>query len=342
MEYRVLGRTGLRVTPLCLGTMMFGKWGNPDHAESIRIIHHALDAGINFVDAADQYSGGEAEEIVAKALADGRRDRVILTSKFHWPMSDDPNERGNSRRWAIRALDDSLRRLNTDWIDLYQVHRPDPDTDIDETLGALTDMVRAGKIRSIGTSGFAPHQLVEAQWVSERRGRERFATEQPPYSMLVRGVEANVLEVCRRYELGVLTWGPLCGGWLSGRYRHGQDLPGSYREDRLPWRYDMSLPVNQRKLDAADALGALADEAGLDLIHLALAFVIRHPAVTSAIIGPRTMEHLEKHLGALDVVLSDELLDRIDGIVPPGTTINPADYGQPLPQLTPERRRRPV
>jgi aryl-alcohol dehydrogenase-like predicted oxidoreductase len=333
MEYRPLGATGVQVSPLCLGAMMFGAWGNPDHDESIRIIHAALDAGINFVDTADVYSRGESEEIVGKALAGGRRDDVVLATKFHGPMGDDPNERGNSRRWIMREIDASLRRLGTDWIDLYQVHRFDEGTDLDETLGALTDLVRAGKIRYLGSSTFPAHLIVEAQWVAERRGRERFVCEQPPYSMLVRGIEAEVLPVCERYRMAVIPWSPLAGGWLSGRYRKGAEPPASTRAGRIPCRYDLSLPENQRKLDAAERLAQLAEEAGLTLIELAIAFVLRHPAVTAPIIGPRTMEQLESQLPALDVSLDDELLDRIDEIVPPGTNFNPADAGWTPPAL---------
>jgi aryl-alcohol dehydrogenase-like predicted oxidoreductase len=340
MEHRALGTTGVEVSPLCLGAMMFGAWGNTDHDDSIRIIHRALDAGINFVDTADVYSRGESEEIVGKALQDGRRDRVVLATKVHGSMGEDPNERGTSRRWIVREVENSLRRLRTDWIDLYQIHRPEPDTDIDETLGALTDLVRSGKVRYIGSSTFPPSQIVEAQWTSERRGRERFVSEQPPYSLLARGVEADVLPTCRRHGIGVIPWSPLAGGWLSGRYRKGVDIDPSHRAPMVPRRYDMSLPDNQRKLDAADALGRLADEAGLTLIHLALAFVIRHPAVTAAIIGPRTMDHLESQLGAADVDLPDDVLDRIDEIVEPGVNINPADAGFVNPALTPTARRR--
>jgi len=341
MELRTLGRTGVKVSPLCLGAMMFGAWGNPDHDDSIRIIHRALDAGINFVDTADVYSRGESEEIVRKALAGGRRDNVVLATKVHGTMGDDPNEAGNSRRWIMQEVDNSLRRLGTDWIDLYQIHRPEPATDVGETLGALTDLVRAGKIRYLGSSTFPPSQIVEAQWVAERRGRERFVCEQPPYSLLVRGIEAEVLPVCEEYGMGVIPWSPLAGGWLSGRYRKDAEMPSSTRAERLPWRYDLSLPENQRKLDAADALAALADEAGMPLIHMALAFVMQHPAVTAPIIGPRTMEQLETHLGALDVTLDAALLDRIDEIVPPGTNLNPADAGWTPPALAdPSRRRR--
>jgi aryl-alcohol dehydrogenase-like predicted oxidoreductase len=341
MEMRVLGTTGVQVSPLCLGAMMFGSWGNPDHQESARIIGRALDAGINFIDTADVYSAGESEEIVGKALAGGRRDRVVLATKAHGAMGEDVNERGNSRRWIIRECENSLRRLGTDYIDLYQIHRPDPATGIDETLGALTDLIRAGKICYAGSSTFPAAQIVEAQWTAQRRGRERFVCEQPPYSILVRGVETEVLPACQRYGMGVIPWGPLGSGWLSGRYRENSELPPSRRAQRLPHRFDMSLPGNQAKLEAAEKLAQLAEEAGLSLIHLALAFVINHPAVTSAIIGPRTMEHLESQLGAADVVLTADILDKIDEIVPPGTTLNPADRGYEPPALTnPALRRR--
>ena len=332
MRYRQLGRTGLEVSQLCLGAMMFGSWGNPDHEESIRVIHRALDEGINFVDTADVYSAGESEEIVGKALV-GRRDDVVLATKFHGRMGEGPNQAGSSRRWIMQEVEASLRRLRTDWIDLYQVHRPEPFVDIDETLGALTDLVRAGKIRYLGSSTFPADRIVEAQWTAERRGRERFVCEQPPYSMLARGNERDVLPACLRYGMGVIVWGPLSGGWLTGLYRKGRELPTSTRADRLPHRYDLSLPENQRKLEAAEALALLAEEAGVTLIHMALAFVLRHPAVTSAIIGPRTMEQLESALGAEEAELSEKLLDRIDEIVRPGTFINPSDSGYVAPWL---------
>jgi len=339
VELRPLGRTGVMVSPLCLGTMMFGAWGNPDHEDSVRIIHRALDAGVNFVDTADVYARGESEEIVGKALA-GRRDDVVLATKVHGTMGETQNERGNSRRWIIREVEASLRRLRTDWIDLYQIHRPEPGTDIDETLGALTDLVRAGKVRYIGSSTFPAHEIVEAQWVAERRGRERFVCEQPPYSLLVREIERDVLPVCAKYGMGVIPWSPLAGGWLTGRYRKGAELPRSARAERIPERFDLSLPENQRKLDAVDELGALADELGISLVHLALAFVINHPAVTSAIIGPRTMEHLDSQLGADGVQLSAEDLDRIDAIVPPGTVFNRVALGYTPPSLEPAALRR--
>jgi aryl-alcohol dehydrogenase-like predicted oxidoreductase len=319
---------------------MFGGWGNPEHDESIRIIHRALDAGINFIDTADVYSRGESEEIVGKALAGGRRDDVVLATKVHGSMGDDPNEFGNSRRWIMREVENSLRRLKTDWIDLYQIHRPEGDTDIDETLGALTDLVRAGKVRYLGSSTFPASQIVEAQWVAQKRARDRFVCEQPPYSILARGVENDVLPTCRRHGIGVIPWSPLAGGWLTGRYRLGAEMPTTHRAERIPSRYDMSLPGNQRKLEAADQLARLADESGITMVEMAIAFVIRHPAVTAAIIGPRTMEHLESQLPAADVELSDELLDRIDEIVPPGVNLNPADAGWQNPALDPAARRR--
>jgi aryl-alcohol dehydrogenase-like predicted oxidoreductase len=340
MDHRSLGRTGVQVSPLCLGAMMFGDWGNKDHDESVRIIHRALDAGINFIDTADVYSRGESEEIDGKALGGGRRDDVVLATKVHGTMGDDPNQFGNSRRWIVKEVEASLKRLGTDWIDLYQIHRPEPDTDIDETLGALSDLVHQGKVRYIGSSTFPPSRVVEAQWVARERGRERFVTEQPPYSLLVRGVEADLLPTCRRYGMGVIPWSPLAGGWLSGRWRKGQEPPESMRADRIPARYDLSIPANQRKLDVVEELARLAEDAGLSLIHLAIAFVIRHPAVTAAIIGPRTMEQLESQLGAAEVTLDDAVLDRIDEIVAPGTNVNPADAGWQNPDFAPAARRR--
>jgi aryl-alcohol dehydrogenase-like predicted oxidoreductase len=340
MELRPFGHTGVQVSPLCLGAMMFGDWGNPDHDESIRIIHRALDAGINFIDTADVYSRGESEQIVGKALAGGRREHVVLATKVHGTMGDDPNQYGNSRRWIVREVEDSLRRLGTDYVDLYQIHRPEPDTDIAETLGALSDLVHAGKVRYIGSSTFPASRIVEAQWAARQRNLERFVCEQPPYSMLVRGIEADVLPTARRHGMAVIPWSPLAGGWLSGRWRKGAEAPDSTRAQRLPRRYDLSLPENQRKLEVVDALARLADEAGLSLIHIALAFVIRHPAVTAAIIGPRTMEQLESQLGAVDVELDDALLDRIDELVAPGTNLNPADAGYSNPDLEPTARRR--
>ncbi|HKP64317.1 MAG TPA: aldo/keto reductase [Polyangiales bacterium] len=339
MHHRKFAKTGVRVSPLCLGAMMFGKWGNASHDDSIRIIHRALDAGINFIDTADVYSGGESEEIVGKALA-GRRDKVVLATKLHAPMGDDINQRGNSRRWIMQEVEASLRRLKTDWIDLYQIHRPDSACDIEETLGALTDLVRQGKVRYLGSSTFPGSQLVEAQWVSRDRRLERFVCEQPPYSMLVRGIENDVLPTCQRHDIAVIPWSPLAGGWLSGKWRKNQPTPTSTRATRIPGRYDMSIPGNQKKLEATEALAVLAQEAGLTLIQMAISFAINHPAVTSAIIGPRTMEQLESQLGADEVKLSAEVLDRIDKIVPPGKNFSGADGGWENPGLAPYARRR--
>ncbi|MDA8323395.1 MAG: aldo/keto reductase [Actinomycetota bacterium] len=340
MEQRRLGSTGVWVSELCLGTMMFGEWGTRDHAESIRIIRRALDAGITFVDTADVYSAGESEVIVGKALA-GCRDDIVLATKAFMPMSDNLNHSGSSRRWIIREAEDSLRRLGTDWIDLYQIHRWDPETDLDETLGALSDLVRQGKIRYFGHSTFPASAIVEAQWTAQRRNRERFVTEQPPYSILTRGIENDVLPTCQRYGMGVLSYSPLAGGWLSGRYRQDASQgPASIARQRLANRFDLDLPENQRKLEAAGQLAQLADDAGISLIELAIGFVLRHPAITSAIIGPRTMEHLESQLTATGIHLTDDVLDLIDQIVAPGLTLNPADNGWVSPALSPAARRR--
>jgi aryl-alcohol dehydrogenase-like predicted oxidoreductase len=340
MEHRIMGRTGVSVSNLCLGAMMFGAWGEPDHDESIRIIHAAIDAGINFIDTADVYSAGESEEIVGKALAGGKRENVVLATKVGFPMGDDRSRRGASRRRIIRGVEDSLRRLNTDWIDLYQIHRPDPSTDIDETLGALTDLVHEGKIRYFGHSTFPTSEIVEAQWVAERRGRERFRCEQPPYSILTRAIEHDVLPTCQRCGIGVIPYSPLAGGWLSGRYRKNADLQGPASSARPPARFDMADPANQRKLDAVEQLAQLADDAGIPLLQMAIAFVLRHPAVTAAIIGPRTMKQLESQLAAANLALSDQVLDRIDQINPPGVTINHLDNGWTQPALQPGNRRR--
>jgi aryl-alcohol dehydrogenase-like predicted oxidoreductase len=320
--------------------MMFGAWGNPDHDESIRIIHRALDAGINFIDTADVYSQGESEVIVGKALASLDRSRVVLATKVHAAMGDDPNAQGNSRRWIIAECDNSLRRLGVDYIDLYQIHRPDESTDIDETLGALSDLVHDGKIRSFGSSTFPAHQIVEAQWVAERRGRERFRTEQPPYSILVRGIERDVLPVAQAYGMGVIPWSPLAGGWLSGKFGEGKEN-ASRRAERIPARYNLMIPGNQRKLEIVTELANVAQEAGLTLIEMALAFVLEHPAISAAIIGPRTMEQLESQLSAPTIRLEATVLDRIDEIVTPGTNVNDDDAGwSPSVLASPRKRRR--
>ncbi|OYN90442.1 aldo/keto reductase [Parenemella sanctibonifatiensis] len=338
MDLRPLARTGVKVSPLCLGAMMFGPIGNDDRADAIRIIHAALDAGINFIDTSDSYSKGVSEEIVGEALQ-GRRDDVVLATKFYSAMDKDPNHRGGSRRWIMREVEDSLRRLGTDHIDLYQMHRPDPDTDIEETLGALTDLVRQGKVRYIGTSSFSGSQIVEAQWVSKERRLERFVTEQPPYSLLVRGIETDVLPTLLRHGMTSLVYSPLSGGWLSGKW--GKDNPPQPASKGRPaFRFDMANPANQRKLEMVDDLSALAADLDITLTELAIAFVIRHPGVTSAIIGPRTMEQLETVLPAVNVELSNETLDRIDEIVAPGLTVSLADHSYGEQELKPERRRR--
>jgi aryl-alcohol dehydrogenase-like predicted oxidoreductase len=339
MELQTLGSTGVEVSEYCLGAMMFGKWGNPDHEDCVRIAHRAFDAGINFVDTADVYSAGESEEIVGKALK-GRRDDVILATKFHGAMGEAPNQQGSSRRWIIREVENSLRRLQTDWIDLYQVHRPRTDTDIEETLSALSDLVHQGKVRYIGHSTFPASQIVEAQWVARERHLQRFITEQPAYSMLVRAIEADVLPTCRRHGIGVLSYSPLTGGWLSGRWRKDAGQQASSRAGRLPERFDLSQPGNPRKLDAVEDLAQLAEQTDVTLIQLAIAFVLNHPAITSAIIGPRTMEQLHGQLAAADVTLDQAVLDRIDEIVPPGVTVNPVDNSFDNPALEPAARRR--
>jgi aryl-alcohol dehydrogenase-like predicted oxidoreductase len=328
MQYRTLGRTGIRVSPYCLGAMMFGAVGNPDHDDSIRIIHKALDAGINFIDTADMYSGGESEEIVGKALK-GRRDSVVLATKARLPMgTDDPNRQGTSRRWLVRALDESLRRLQTDHVDLFQIHRPEPDTDIEETLSALTDLVRAGKVRAIGTSSYPASDIVEAQWVAERRALQRFRTEQPTYSILNRGIEREVLPVCQRYGMGTLVYSPLGGGLLTGRYRKGQQTD-SHRAG-----FGFKYLSDERRLDVVEQLVPLAEKAGLSMTHLAMAFSIAHPGVTSAIIGPRTMAQLDDLLAGAGVTLDDEILDRIDEIVPAGTDVGMLDMAYNPPAVS--------
>ena len=334
MEYRTLGGTGLSVSTHCLGTMMFGSWGNPEVDDCVRMIHAAIDGGINFVDTADVYSAGESEEIVGRALKD-RRDQVILATKVHGEMGPGRNERGNSRVWIAREVENSLRRLGTDHIDLYQIHRPEPDTDVEETLGALTDLQRLGKIRYFGSSTFPGWQMVEAQWAAERRALSRFRTEQPPYSIFVRHIEHDVLPVAQRYGMGVLVWSPLCRGWLTGRYRrdsfdHSPDsraTRGAQRADWLAALYDESRPEVAHKLDLVEELLKIAADADISLTRMAIAFTLAHPAVTSAIIGPRTMDQLDDLLSATDTRLDEATLDAIDAIVPPGTLVDPEDRG---------------
>jgi aryl-alcohol dehydrogenase-like predicted oxidoreductase len=342
VHYRVLGGTGIEVSVHCLGTMMFGSVGNPDHDDCVRIVHAALDSGINFVDTADMYSAGESEEIVGKALR-GRRDEVVLATKVHFPFTEGRNRSGNSRRWIVYEVEQSLRRLGTDWIDLYQIHRPDPTTDIEETLSALTDLQRQGKIRAFGCSTFPAEEIVEAHVVAERRALGRFRTEQPPYSILARGIESSVLPVCQRYGMGVLVWSPLASGFLTGRYRKGRPIDMSTgRPTIVPFRFDEANPLTAAKLEVVEQLVEVADEVGCTLPELALAFTTAHPAVTSTIIGPRTMEQLEASLKGAALALDDGTLDRIDAIVPPGTNVYPPDGAWRPPVLVdPAMRRRP-
>jgi len=320
--------------------MMFGEWGGTDEAQCRRMIDLAIEHGINLIDTADVYAFGEAEALLGKALA-GRRDDIVVATKFHEPMGEDRNRRGNSRRWIMQAVEGSLRRLGTDWIDLYQVHRPDPACDIDQTLGALSDLVRQGKVRAIGTSTFPAEQIVAAQWVAQTRGRERFVTEQPPYSLFARAVESAVLPTCQEYGLGVIVWSPLNGGWLTGKYRRGEALPSDSRASRYPDHFDYGHPVRERKLDLVEALSTLADQAGVTLTELAIAFTLEHPAVTAAIVGPRSSDQLRDQLGGADLVLDPALLDQIDELIQPGINVHPNDPGWISPALTADRRRRP-
>ena len=343
MRYRTLGKTGIEVSVHCLGTMMFQDGFNSDHDDCVRIIHAALDQGINFVDTADMYGQGESEEIVGKALQ-GRRDDVVLATKVHFQMGEGPNRSGNSRRWILKAVEDSLRRLDTDWIDLYQVHFPDHSTDIEETLSVLSDLVHQGKIRAFGCSNYQADEIVEAHHVSERRGLGRFRTDQPPYSILARGIEASLLPVCERYGMGVLVWSPLAFGFLTGKHR--KDRPIDLETGRAAFRpafFDPSIAENAAKLDAVEHLIELAASIGCTLPQLAIAFTVAHPAVTSAIIGPRTMQQLEGLLKGATLTLDDATLDRIDEIVPPGTNLyNPAARLPPRSLTETALRRRPL
>ena len=334
MQYRTLGRTGIKVSPYALGALALGtSIGNPDHDDSVRIIHKALDAGINFIDTSDTY--GESEVVVGKALK-GRRDSVVLATKFSRPIDDDPNHQGASRHWITTAVENSLRRLQTDYIDLYQVHRPDPATDIEETLSALSDLIHSGKVRAVGASQTPASDIIEAQWTAERRGLQRFRTEQPPYSILSRGIEREVLPIAQRYGMGILVWGPLGQGMLTGRVRKGQqtDLRRAHIFRHLN---------DERRIDAVEQLIPLAEKAGLPMTHLALAFAVAHPGVTSAIIGPHTMEQLDDLLASAEVTLTDDILDEIDEIVPPGTDVGTLDQAYlPPALLNSSLRRRPV
>ncbi|MFE9191255.1 aldo/keto reductase [Micromonospora sp. NPDC007208] len=339
MQYRTLGRTGVQVSTLVLGAMNFGKLGHTTQSEATAIVDAALDAGINLIDTADMYSQGESEEMVGKAIA-GRRDDIVLATKAGMPMGDERNQRGSSRRWLVTELDNSLRRLGVDHVDLYQIHRWDPTTSDEETLSALTDLQRAGKIRYFGSSTFPAYRLVQAEWAAREHHLSRYVTEQPSYSILQRGIEAHVLPVTEQYGLGVLAWSPLASGWLSGAVRAGREITTS-RSALLPARFDLSVPANQARLAAVEQLATVADQAGLTLIQLALGFVTAHPAVTSAIIGPRTIDHLHAQLAAADTVLPNDVLDAIDAIVAPGVDLAAHEkFDTPPALLDPARRRR--
>jgi aryl-alcohol dehydrogenase-like predicted oxidoreductase len=347
MQFQFLGDTGVQVSAYALGSAMFGTWGNSNERECTQIINRALDGGINLIDTADVYSDGQAERIIGQAIKD-RRDEVIVATKFHAPMGPGRNDRGNSRLWIMRAVEASLRRLGTDHIDLYQVHRPQPETAIEETLQALSDVVRQGKVRYIGSSTFQAWQIVEAQTASQRLHCARFVSEQPPYSILVRSIERDVLAVAQRYKIGVIVWSPLAGGWLSGKY--ASRVPpadsraarsGEYRTrgGRMEERYQLGADANAAKFKLVDDLARVAEQAGLPLLGMALAFTLAHPAVTSCLIGPRTPDQLDTILAYADVVLDEPTLDAIDAIAPPGTVINTADLGWDLPWMTSSARR---
>ncbi|MFY1661791.1 aldo/keto reductase [Micromonospora sp. WMMD1274] len=339
MQYRTLGRTGVQVSTLALGAMNLGPIGRTTQDEATALVGTALDAGINLIDTADVYGNGISEEMVGRAIA-GRRDDVVLATKAALPMGEDRNHRGGSRRRLVTALEDSLRRLGVDHVDLYQIHRWDPATSDEETLSALTDLRQAGKIRYFGTSTYPAHRLVEAQWAAREHHLGRYVTEQPSYSILQRGVEAHVLPVTQRYGLGVLVWSPLASGWLSGAIRAGREIT-THRSTFMPQRFDPAVPANRARLDAVERLATVADEAGLTLIQLALGFVTAHPAVTGAIIGPRTPEHLHSQLAAADTVLTADVLDAVDAIVAPGVDLAPQEKNDTPPALLdPALRRR--
>ncbi|GAA4915717.1 aryl-alcohol dehydrogenase-like predicted oxidoreductase [Nonomuraea thailandensis] len=331
MQYRTLGRTGVQVSSLALGAMNFGAIGRTTQDEATAIVDAALEAGINLIDTADMYGAGESEEMVGKAIA-GRRDDVVLATKAGLPMGQDRNHQGGSRRWLLTELDNSLRRLGVDHVDLYQLHRWDPATADEETLSALTDLQRAGKIRYFGSSTFPAYRIVQAQWAAKEHHLGRYVTEQPSYSILQRGIEAHVLPVAEQYGLGVLAWSPLASGWLTGAVREGRQI-ATHRSAFMPERFDLSIPLNRVRLDAVERLAKVAEAAGLTMIQLALGFVTAHPAVTSALIGPRTLGHLRSQLAAADTVLPADVLDAIDEIVAPGVDLAPHENFDTPPAL---------
>jgi len=339
MQYRTLGRTGVQVSTLALGAMNFGSMGGTTQDEVTAMVDTALEGGINLIDTADRYSHGESEEMVGKAIAD-RRDDIVLATKASMLMGDERNHQGSSRRWLVAELENSLRRLGVDHVDLYQIHRWDPSTSDEETLAALTDLQRAGKIRYFGSSTFPAYRIVQAQWAARENHLGRYVTEQPGYSILQRAIESHVLPVTEQYGLGVLVWSPLASGWLSGAIREGREITTN-RSAIVPARFDTSYPFNQAKMDAVEQLAKVAEKAGLTMIQIALGFVTAHPAVTSAIIGPRTMDHLHSQLAAADTVLSDNVLDAIDAIVAPGVDLAAHEkYDTPPALLQAAQRRR--
>ena len=327
-DYRHFGRTGVKVSPLVLGAMMFGR--RTDLENSVRIIDRALDAGINFIDTSNSYSRGESEKFVGEALKrNGKRERVFLASKVHFPMDDtDPNAQGVSRRHIVAAAEASLKRLGTDHLDLYQIHRPHGEVAIDETLRALDDLVRAGKVRYIGTTTFAGWQVVEALWASKELGLNRFVSEQPPYNLLDRRIERELLPVTRTFGLGVIPWSPIGGGILTGKYKRGETPPADAR-----WSTPSPIAAKrfvQRVFDVVEPLETFAKDKGRPLSQIALAWVASRPGITAPIIGPRTAEQLDDALAALDITFTEEDLKRIDEIIPPGTHVSDfysADHG---------------
>ena len=326
MRTRRLGHSGIEVSTIGLGVMMFGSWGNPDEAECHRMVDTALDAGITLFDTADMYDAGVSEEILGRAL-EGRRDRVVLATKVGNPMDGDPARSGLSRRWITTACEDSLRRLRTDHIDLYQMHRPDPSTPMEETLEAFDDLVTAGKVRAIGTSTFSPEQLAEMHRLAGDRGWTRPTSEQPPYSVLARGIEAGVLPLCRDLDVATLVWSPLKGGWLTGKYQD-DGVGADDRAARKPDHFDHAdARMRAEKRGLVTRLQTIADDAGVSLVQLALGFVLRDPVVASALIGPRTLPQLEQLLAAGHVDLSADVIAAIDVVVPSGRNVNPRDAG---------------
>ncbi|WP_144627322.1 aldo/keto reductase [Arthrobacter woluwensis] len=336
MEQRTLGGSGIVVGAIGFGAMNFGFPGGPSDEDAVAMVHQAIDAGVTLIDTADVYTKGESERVVGLAIKD-RRDHVVLATKFGLPMSDDPNHSGGSARWIRTAIEGSLRRLGTDYIDLYQMHRPDYQTPLDETLSTLSDLVREGKVRAIGSSTFPPEMIVTAQWAAQTGGHRRFVTEQPRYSIFNRRPEGHVFPTMQAHNMGAVTYAPLASGWLSGA-----DPTTSTRAKLEAHVFDLTNTENQTKIQAAQQLRQLAAEADLPMTHLALGFARAHPAVSAVLIGPRTPEQLTDLLTSAEVTLDTALLDRIDEIVEPGNDVNPADnFDSTIPALAnPHLRRR--